>query len=371
MLAVGLMSGTSMDGIDAVLAEFDDGGRFRGLRASHSGRYPEALRQRLLQVARSETNALSLRELATLDAGIADSFAAAALELLAKAGVPARDVAVLGSHGQTVFHDTANTPWATLQLGDANRIAVRTGLLTAADFRRMDMALGGQGAPLVPAFHHALFASADEPRCALNLGGIANITLLPGLDPAGVRGFDTGPANGLMNEWAERHLGQAYDADGAWAASGRCDEHLLAALLADPYFSLPPPKSTGRSYFHLPWVEQRFPGLARLAAADVQATLAELTARSVAADIRAHGPGTRRVLVCGGGSRNGYLMDRLRAHLPGCAVQPSDDYGLDADWIEAAAFAWLAVRRLRELPGNLPGVTGALRLAVLGGLYRP
>jgi len=369
MLVLGLMSGTSMDGIDAVLAEFEDG-RFKGLRASHHLAYADSLRARLLQLARSDA-ALSLRELATLDAAVADRFADAALELLAAAGVDPRAVSAIGSHGQTVFHDTAATPWATQQLGDPNRIAARCGITTVADFRRKDLVLGGQGAPLVPAFHHAMFADAGEPRCALNIGGIANITTLPGADAAQVRGFDTGPGNGLMDEWCERHLGQPYDAGGAFAASGRCDENLLRALLDDPYFAQTPPKSTGRGYFQLAWVEQRFPGLDTLAAADVQATLAQLTALSIAADIRRYAAGTRRVLVCGGGARNGDLMQRLRAALPGCTVQPSDDYGLDSGWVEAAAFAWLAMRTLSGLPGNLPGVTGASRAAVLGGIYPP
>lgn len=369
MLVLGLMSGTSMDGIDAVLAGFEDG-RFKGLRATHHLAYAAPLRARLLQVARSDA-ALSLRELATLDIAVADRFAEAALGLLAGAGIEPGAVSAIGSHGQTVFHDTSAQPWATQQLGDPSRIAARTGIATVADFRRKDVALGGQGAPLVPAFHHALFASDGEARCALNLGGIANITLLPGMDAAQVRGFDTGPGNGLMDEWCERHLGQPYDADGAYAASGRCHEGLLRTLLEDPYFAQPPPKSTGRGYFQLSWLEQRFPMLDTLAPADVQATLAELTVRSIAADILAHAPETRRVLVCGGGARNGYLMRRLGAALPGCVVQPSDDYGLDAGWVEAAAFAWLAMRTLAGLPGNLPGVTGASRLAVLGGIFRP
>ena len=368
MLVLGLMSGTSMDGVDAVLAEFEDG-RFSGLRATHHLDYDAALRTRLLQVARSDAS-LSLRELATLDTAVAERFADAAQALLAAAGIDSGAVSAIGSHGQTVFHDTTAQPWATQQLGDPSRIAARCGITTVADFRRKDVALGGQGAPLVPAFHHAVFASAGEARCALNIGGIANVTLLPGADPAQVRGFDTGPGNGLMDEWCERHLGQAYDAGGAYAAAGRCDAALLDALLADPYFSLPPPKSTGRGYFQLAWVEQRCPALAGLAPADVQATLAELTARSIAADILRHGPGTQRLLVCGGGARNGYLLQRLAAALPGCAVQPSDDYGLDANWVEAAAFAWLAMRALAGQPGNLPGVTGASRPAVLGGIFK-
>ena len=369
MLAIGLMSGTSMNGIDAVLAEFRDG-RFTGLKATHSLEYPPALRARLLEVARSDA-ALSLRELATLDVQVAGRFAETAQALLGTAGIDAAAVDAIGSHGQTVFHDTSATPWATQQLGDPSLIAARCGITTVADFRRKDVALGGQGAPLVPAFHHALFASDEEPRCALNLGGIGNLTLMPDADAAKVRGFDTGPANGLMDEWIERHLGRSHDEGGAWAAGGRSDERLLAALLADPYFALPPPKSTGRGYFHLAWVEQRYPMLDKLIPANVQATLAELTVRSIAGDLKRYAPGTRRMLVCGGGARNAHLMRRLGEELPACAVQPSDDFGLDSGWIEATAFAWLAVRTLAGLPGNLPGVTGASRPAVLGGIYKP
>lgn len=359
-----------MDGIDAVLAEFDPAGRLLGLRATHSHQYPPPLRTSLLELARRE-DGLSLRQLATLDAAVADHFAEAALGLLRSAGVEPTTVQAIGSHGQTVFHDTNAQPWSTLQLGDPSRIAARSGLVTVADFRRKDLALGGHGAPLLPVLHHALFADANEPRCVLNLGGIGNVTLLPDADAARVRGFDTGPANGLMNEWAERHLNHHYDADGAYAASGRCHQPLLAALLADPYFSRPPPKSTGRGYFHLPWLERRFAGLHDLPPADVQATLAELTARSVADSIHRYAPQTRRVLGCGGGVHNSYLMGRLRAALPGMTLQTTDDYGLKADWVEATAFAWLALRTLEGLPGNLPSVTGASRPAVLGGIYKP
>jgi anhydro-N-acetylmuramic acid kinase len=358
-----------MDGVDAVLAEFDDG-RFAGLRASHHTAYPDALRARLLEVARSDA-ALGLRELATLDQAVADRFAATALELLASAGVDSSKVAALGSHGQTIFHDTTGRPWATLQIGDPSRIAVRCGIVTVADFRRKDIALGGHGAPLVPAFHQAVFADPGEERCVVNLGGIANVTLLPAAGGPGVRGFDTGPGNGLMNEWIERCLGLPYDADGAFAATGRCHDTLLQTLLSDSYFAQATPKSTGRGYFHLAWVERLFPALHTLASADVQATLAELTARSVAADIRRHAPATRRVLVCGGGARNGYLMSRLHAALPGLPVQPSDEHGLDANRVEAAAFAWLAMRTLAGLPGNVPAVTGASHASVLGGVYYP
>lgn len=366
-LALGLISGTSQDGIDAVLAEFEDG-RWRGLRATHGGHYPEALRARLLALA-YEQRPVTLAEYAELDREVADAFAQTALELLAREQLDARAITALGSHGQTVFHDAGNVR-NSLQIGDPSRIAVRTGITTVADFRRKDIALGGQGAPLLPVFHHALFAQAGEPRAVLNLGGIANLTLLPDADPERVRGFDCGPANALMDEWVERHLGLRYDGDGAWAARGRVHAPLLAALLADPYFARPAPKSTGRGYFRLGWVEQRHPGLNALATEDVQATLCELTARSAAEALQRALPQARRLLVCGGGARNAVLMRRLAA-LAGMPVESSQAHGLHPDWVEAAAFAWLAIRRLRAAPANLPGVTGASAPTTLGGVFLP
>ncbi|MBL6752591.1 MAG: anhydro-N-acetylmuramic acid kinase, partial [Nevskia sp.] len=366
-LYLGLMSGTSMDGVDAVLAEFD-AGRFAGLRHTHHLDYDAGLRGRLLELAH-ELPPLTLAELGRLEGLVADRFAQAALGVLAAAGLQPAQIRAIGSHGQTVFHDPSMEPPATLQLGDPSRIAARTGITTVADFRRRDVALGGQGAPLVPAFHHGVFADAAEPRCVVNLGGIANVTILPDLSGESVRGFDTGPANALMDQWSERHLGKTHDDAGAFAATGRVHAGLLEQLLEDPYFSLPPPKSTGRSYFNLPWAQRRFPELLQLPPADVQATFAELTAASVAGAIADHAPGCRRVLLCGGGARNDFLVSRLRALLPRAAVQATDAYGLDADWVEAAAFAWLAMRCLEGLPGNLPAVTGASQPAVLGGIY--
>lgn len=366
-LALGLISGTSQDGIDAVLAAFE-GDRWQGIVASHAGEYPAALRERLLALG-FENRPVALGEYAALDRAVADAFADTANALLQQAGVSPAEVSALGSHGQTVFHDAALGN--SLQIGDPSRIAVRTGIPVVADFRRKDVALGGQGAPLLPVFHHALFAAADEPRAVLNLGGIANLTLLPDTDPTAVRGFDCGPANALMDEWIGRHQGRRYDADGAWAASGRVVPELLDALLADPYFALPPPKSTGRGYFLLDWVERRFPALASLAPADVQRTLAELTAVSASEALERTLPAARRLLVCGGGAHNRWLLQRLRDHSPQRLVVPTHDHGLHADWVEAAAFAWLALRRLDAASGNLPGVTGAVASTCLGGLFLP
>jgi anhydro-N-acetylmuramic acid kinase len=368
MRAIGLISGTSQDGIDAVLAEFEHG-QFRRLLATHSGAYPAAIRARLLELG-YESSPITLAEYASLDRAVADAFADTAIELMRIAGVEKSTVSVLGSHGQTVFHDAVNIG-NSLQIGDPSRIAVRSGIVTVADFRRADVALGGQGAPLLPVFHHALFAEDGAPRAVLNLGGIANLTLLPSADAAAVRGFDCGPANGLMDEWAELHIGARYDADGAFAATGKVNVPLLNALLADPYFALPAPKSTGRGYFRLGWVRSLWPTLDQLPPADVQRTLCELTARSALEALHAAMPEARELLVCGGGVRNGFLMQRLRALAPQLRVESTEARGLHPDWVEAAAFAWLAVQRLDGCAGNLPGVTGASRPAVLGGVFDP
>lgn len=366
-LALGLISGTSQDGIDAVLAEFD-GDRLERLVATESGAYPESVRADLLALG-YENRPISLAEYAKLDRAVADAFADTATALLTRCGVPPQQVHALGSHGQTVFHDAALGN--SLQLGDPSRIAVRTGIATVADFRRKDVALGGHGAPLLPVLHHALFASDDEPRAVLNLGGIANLTLLPGAAPTAVRGFDCGPANGLMDEWIERQQGARFDADGAYAASGRVVPDLLGALIADPYFSLAAPKSTGRGYFRLDWVYRRYPALDALAPADVQRTLCELTARSAIESLLSNQPDTQALLVCGGGVHNRLLMQRLGELAADIRVESTERYGLHPDWVEATAFAWLALRRLDAIEGNLAGVTGAARATVLGGVFLP
>ncbi|HET6397787.1 MAG TPA: anhydro-N-acetylmuramic acid kinase, partial [Pseudoxanthomonas sp.] len=271
----------------------------------------------------------------------------------------------IGSHGQTVRHRPGGEAPFTLQIGDGNVIAERSGIATVADFRRRDVAAGGHGAPLVPAFHAALLHSESEDRAVLNLGGIGNYTLLPRQGP--VRGFDTGPANALLDAWCQRHTGAAFDADGAFAAGGTVDEALLARLLDEPWFALPPPKSTGREQFHLDWVQARLRG--GESPADVQATLLELSAATAADALRAHQPRTARVLACGGGVRNPVLMRRLAARLPGVAVESTAAHGLDPDFVEAMAFAWLARQTLAGLPGNLPAVTGARGPRVLGVVH--
>ncbi|WMJ71399.1 anhydro-N-acetylmuramic acid kinase [Stenotrophomonas sp. 24(2023)] len=363
-LFLGLMSGTSADGIDAALVQFPQAGGCRFVQGLTHGWAP-ALRARL--VALGEGGPLqSLEELGELDARIAIAFADAANRLLDAAGVDRAQVTAIGSHGQTVRHRPLADPAFTVQLGDGNRIAELTGITTVADFRRRDVAAGGQGAPLMPAFHLAMLGAAGEDRAVLNLGGIGNLTLIP--RQGTVRGFDTGPANALMDAWCQRHTGQGFDAGGAFAASGAVDAALLASWRADPWFDLPPPKSTGREQFHLAWAEARM-GEGEYAAADVQATLLELTAATVADALLAQQPDTRRLLVCGGGVHNPRLMQRLAARLPEVVVEPSTVHGLDPDYVEAMGFAWLASRTLAGLAGNLPGVTGAQGPRILGAIH--
>jgi len=371
-LFLGLISGTSADGIDVALVEFDErAGRLASvLRAGRTYPWEPTLRARLVELGQGG-DCTSLDEFGALDVQVADAFADAALALLHEAGVAPRDVRALGSHGQTIRHRPAGPAFDgrhpfTLQIGDAHRIAERTGITTVADFRRRDVAAGGHGAPLLPALHAALLHDAAQARAVLNLGGIANLTLLP--MTGDVRGFDTGPANALLDAWCERHTGAAYDADGAFAAAGTVDAALLDALLADPWFALPPPKSTGREHFHLRWLDARL-GDMRRRPEDVQATLLALTARTVADALRATQPDTRRVLVCGGGVHNPVLLARLADELPSALVESTAAHGVDPDFVEAMGFAWLARQTLDGRPGNLPAVTGARGPRVLGAIH--
>jgi anhydro-N-acetylmuramic acid kinase len=360
---IGLISGTSADGIDAALVQFRDGQP--QLQAGYVHPWPASLRTRLLALAQGESS-VDLDALGRLDVEIGECFADAALTLLKRNDIAAASIRAIGSHGQTVRHRPGGAYPFTLQLGNPAVIAERCAIDVVADFRRADMAAGGQGAPLVPAVHAALLSTPGQMRVVLNLGGIANITVLAA--DGGVSGFDTGPASALMDAWCLRERGTAFDRDGAYAASGHVDAELLAALLADDYFALPPPKSSGREYFHLAWLAGH-PRLHALAAPDVQATLLELTARSVAMAIRNHAAATRQVLVCGGGVHNAALLRRLQELLDPITVTSTISAGIDPDFLEATAFAWLARQRLLDLPGNLPAVTGARGPRVLGAVY--
>ena len=361
---IGLISGTSMDGIDAAIVEFGD--RSVDIVSGRTVPYPETLRNRLIDATRTpETCTVDV--IGALDHWVGECFRDAALGLLQSAGVEPASLRAIGSHGQTIRHrPNAERPF-TLQIGNADVIAKGTGIDCVADFRSADLALGGQGAPLVPPFHEWLFRSADVDRCALNIGGIANITVLPAA-PGPVSGFDTGPGNTLMDAWIRRYRDMAFDDGGRWAASGTTNRSLLQAMLTDPYFDKPSPKSTGFEYFNLDWLSRLIPDDADRA--DVQATLADLTATTIADAIDRHAPETRELLVCGGGVHNRDLIRRLDDRLAHVTLASTADFGLDPDHVEAAAFAWLAKRTLSGEPGNAPEVTGASRRTVLGAIHR-
>lgn len=364
-LYLGLISGTSADGIDVALASF---ARKPKLLASLTHPYPEDLRRRILKLAQGDGR-IALDEFGALDVEIARAFAAAANTLLQREGIDAKQIRALGSHGQTVRHRPLGAAPYTMQLGDPNVIAELTGITTVADFRRRDIAAGGHGAPLAPAFHAAMLAQDKKTRVVLNLGGIANITILPGNTKQPLRGFDTGPASCLLDAWIAKHLDQPYDKDGAFAASGRVDETLLKRLLSEPYFTEPPPKSTGREVFHLTWLSEHLRGLA-IAPKNVQATLVALSALTIADAIRTHARDAREVWVCGGGVHNPVLMAAIADALAPIRVASVADLGIDPDFVEAMTFAWLARERLngRAAP-NVHTVTGARGPRVLGGIY--
>ncbi|HMN81418.1 MAG TPA: anhydro-N-acetylmuramic acid kinase [Burkholderiaceae bacterium] len=365
---IGLMSGTSMDSVDAVLADFAAGGSRPTTRGFVSVPLPAPLRGELMALQQPGADELARASLA--GNALADVYAQAVQTLLADTGAPAGAVVALGAHGQTVRHRPELG--FTVQLLNGARLAETTGIDVVCDFRSADIAAGGQGAPLAPSFHAQVFGAAAARRVIVNIGGIGNVSLM---DPSGDApvGYDTGPGNLLMDGWIERHRQLPFDDDGRWAASGRPDPALLARLHADPYFALPPPKSTGRDLFHLQWLDQRLTEHARdggalPAPADVQATLAELTAASIAE--AAERFAAAELFVCGGGARNGWLMRRLAALLPGCRVATTSALGIDPQSVEALAFAWLAARRLDDQPGNLPTVTGARGPRTLGAWHR-
>lgn len=377
-LFIGLMSGTSLDGIDAALVEIAShpGSAPPQLLATQAAPMPEGLRRRLWALCHAER--ASFADLAAAEEAFCRLQADAVAALLAASDTPREAISAIGSHGQTIEHAPCGHeggPAYTLQLDNPSRLAELTGCRVVADFRRRDLAAGGQAAPLAPAFHEALFRAAGEWRLVLNLGGFANLTLLPPAeDPRAPLGFDSGPANALLDAWHTRHRGGRFDADGAWAASGRVDAALLQRLLAEPFFHLPPPRSTGRELFHMAWLEAQLTG--EEAPEDVQATLAELTAASVVLAVemareRLDAPPVAALIPCGGGAHNADLLRRLAARLPEVRLAESDAWGWPADWLEAGAFAWLAWRRLAGLPGNLPSVTGAAGPRVLGGVYAP
>ena len=366
-LYIGLMSGTSMDGVDGVLASFADSGQIATLATAHLP-FPDALRDELMALQAPGGNEIHREALAAN--ALARLYAQCVAALLEEARLAAAEVRAIGVHGQTIRHHPALG--YTRQTNNPALLAELAGIDVIADFRSRDIAAGGQGAPLVPAFHQAVFADPLLPRVVANVGGIANISIL---DPqsGSVTGFDTGPGNVLMDLWIMRHRGQRYDDNGAWAASGQVSQPLLEVLLEEPYLSLPPPKSTGRDLFHADWLDDRLRNFGQLAPADVQATLAQYTALTLALSIHSHAPTAQAVYICGGGACNSHLMNMLRDAFQtgGQAVtlQTTDALGIAAQHVEALAFAWLAHRFQNRLPGNLPAVTGAPGPRVLGALY--
>lgn len=364
-LFIGLMSGTSMDGVDGVVADFSSGG-VHVLRHA-SAAFDEALRAELMALNTSGPDELHRGWLA--GNALMRVYARVVQDLLAQTGLQPAAIQAIGAHGQTVRHrpQQFDATGYTIQLAQPALLAELTGIRVAADFRSRDVAAGGQGAPLAPFFHQAVFGRGGETVGALNIGGISNLTVL-GADGS-ILGFDCGPGNALMDAWTLEHTGRAYDDDGKWAASGRVLPDLLAAMLAEPFFALPPPKSTGRDLFNQPWFRSHLARFAGSAPADVQATLTELTAQACARDVERHAKGLKRLIVCGGGALNGHLMRRLQALLPQALVVSSAEAGLPPLQVEAAAFAWLARKCVRGEPLPLQKVTGASGARVLGGIY--
>lgn len=359
-LYVGIMSGTSLDGIDTALMDFS--GSTPKLLATHYQAYPEALRETLLALHQPTQNELHQVQLVANE--LSQRYADATRQLLEAANIAANQVKAIGCHGQTIRH----RPEAgyTLQLGNAALLAELSGITVVNDFRSRDIAAGGQGAPLVPAFHHKMLRHPDIHRVIVNIGGISNLTdLSPELATSG---FDCGPGNLLMDAWIKLHLGQSYDKDGAWAASGTVIPTLLLAMLGEAYMQLPPPKSCGRDLFNMRWLEQKLTG--NEAPADVQATLLALTGHAISDAILRYCKGAEEVYLCGGGAHNLALLAYLRTTLPNCRIQLTDQLGIEADWLEAIAFAWLAQQTLQGSCANLPEATGARHPCILGAIYQ-
>jgi len=364
---IGLMSGTSLDGVDGVLADFSTSSP--AVLAQASAALPPSLKAELLALNQPGHNELHRAALAAN--ALMRIYAEVVEQLLAQISASPVHIAAIGAHGQTVRHQPQRFDGTgyTLQLANPALLAELTGIDVVADFRSRDVAAGGQGAPLAPAFHQAFFGKAGQTIAVLNIGGMANLTVLGPKLADDVLGFDCGPGNALMDSWCLRHLGQPFDANGAWAASGRIQPDVLSAMLAEPFFALPPPKSTGRDLFNPAWLARQLDGFGDVTSADVQATLTELTAASCAACVKTFAAESQPLIVCGGGAFNRHLMARLQALLPGVAVGPSDAHGLPAQQVEATAFAWLARKAMRREALSLQRITGTRGARVLGAIY--
>ena len=364
---IGLMSGTSLDGIDGVLVEFSADGKPQ-FRQHHSMAFADELRAELLAL-NTPNGSDELHRCMLAANALARMYTEVVRALLREAKLQPAQIRAIGAHGQTVRHRPKEFDHVgyTVQLNSPALLAELSGIAVVADFRSRDVAAGGQGAPLVPAFHQGVFGKPGETVAVLNLGGISNLSLLHA--DGSVLGFDCGPANALMDHWTHKHTGQWYDANGTWAAQGKVVEPLLAQLLEEPYFKQQPPKSTGRDLFNPEWLAKRLVNYPSADAQDVQATLAELTAITCSEDLKRLAPDAGELIVCGGGALNQHLMKRLQALLPGVTVHSSQARGIDPQQVEAAAFAWLARQCLLGLPGNLPSVTGARGPRILGAIY--
>ncbi|EIJ68165.1 anhydro-N-acetylmuramic acid kinase [Pasteurella bettyae] len=363
---IGVMSGTSLDGVDLALMDFAQNPA--KLIASDFTPMPEEIRQNLTALLHSSET--SLQKLGELDHQLGKLYAQSINQFLQKVRLDSEKIVAIGCHGQTIWHSPNSVYPFTMQIGDMNIVAEQTGITTIADFRRRDIAVGGQGAPLVPAFHQDMFSANDRLTLVLNIGGISNISVLDPNQPT--IGYDVSVGNALLDSWIEFHQGKRYDKNAEWAKSGVLNESLLTELLDEPYFQQPPPKSTGRELFNLAWLNKKLAKFtALLAAEDVQRTLVEFTAVSIANELKnlQKTDRTNLLLVCGGGARNPLIMQRLIELLPTWQVSTTTEFGLDIDYVEAAAFAWLAYRRMHNLASNLPSVTGASKLVSLGVIY--
>ncbi len=363
---IGLMSGTSIDGIDAALINTKQG--IFSLSGHHSIDFTAECRNEILKLCAPGNN--EIQRMGTLDRQLGEAFARCCNELLQKFGIPPQKVRAIGSHGQTIRHHPQgiNGPGFTCQIGDPNTIAELTGITTVADFRRRDIAAGGEGAPLVPAFHQAVFTSPTANRAVINIGGMANISVLQ--RDGSYSGFDTGPGNVLMDSWIQEHLNQPYDENGQWSLTGQVDTELLHQLMNHPFIKALPPKSTGRETFNLSFLQDTLANINTNAnAADVQATLLAFTAQSIAEAVQLHASDCSEIYICGGGANNTALKNSLSEKLPDCSVASTEALGIPPQWVEASAFAWLAQQTLDKRPGNAPSVTGAKKPVILGGIY--
>lgn len=360
------MSGTSVDAVDVALVNFDSGRPI--VESVLNWPIPFGLRADIISICTPGNN--EIERMGRLDGEIGELFATAANALLVQTGLKSADVCAIGSHGQTIRHRPTPPQPFTLQIGNPSIIAHQTGITTVADFRRADMAVGGQGAPLVPAFHNAVFRSSNYNRVVVNIGGMANLTVIEKDLSKPIIGFDTGPGNVLINSWIEQRQQKTYDRDGQWAASGLVVGGLLELMLRDPYFSTPPPKSTGREHFHLQWIEKKLAEFgATVKDEDVQATLTALTAATIANDIKKFASSSEEIYVCGGGVHNRALMRHLHEFIAPRKVLSTSSLGVDPDFVEAATFAWLARCAMNRVSGNLPSVTGAQKNVILGAIF--